>query len=1742
VPLSLFHPAVSRWFAQTLGEPTAAQRAGWPHIQAGRHTLIAAPTGSGKTLAAFLASLDDLFREGLRARLPDEVRVVYVSPLKALSTDVHRNLEEPRDGIRRVAREMGLDAPEITAAVRTGDTTQAERAAMLRRPPHILVTTPESLYLLLTAEKSRDMLRTARTVIVDEIHAVIGTRRGAHLALTLERLQHVAHRPLVRVGLSATQKPIDAVARFLVGAGDARDAATSPACAIVDEGHRRAMDLGIELPGSPLDAVMAREIWDEYYDRLATSIAAHRTTLVFVNTRRLAERVARHLSDRLGADVVTAHHGSLSKEKRRDAEERLKSGRLSALVATASLELGIDIGHVDLVCQIGSPRRIATLLQRVGRSGHTVAGLPKGRLLPVSRDDLVECAALLRAVRRGELDAIVPHEAPLDVLAQQIVAEAACHDWAEADLFSLVRRAWPYRGLARGQFTAVVTMLAEGFSTRRGRRAALVHRDEVHGRVRGRRGARLLAIGSGGAIPDVADYRVIVEPDDTFIGTLNEDFAIESAAGDVFQLGNASWRVLRVGPGEVRVADAHGAPPTIPFWLGEAPARSDELSRAVSELRADVGALLAASRGTVGTGTLTDHVCLSPSGLADLCGWLEIETGIPRGAAEQIAAYLADAERLLGILPTQDTLVVERFFDASGGMQLVLHAPFGSRVNKAWGLALRKRFCRQFNFELQAAATEDALLLSLGPQHSFPLADVFRYLHPATARDVLVQAFLDAPVFPTRWRWNTTVALAVPRARAGRAVPPQLQRMLADDLMAAVFPDAAACLENIPGDRQIPDHPLVSQTVRDCLQEAMDFDGLAAVLSRIHANEIRCVARDVPEPSTLCAEILNARPYAFLDDAPLEERRAHAVYTRRAGEAPGADALGALDPHAIAQVCADQQPDPRDADELHDALLTCGFLTADEARAIAPALFDQLADGGRAARLRLGAADTATPDQPDDRASQVEVWIAAERWPEMRAVHPEAHAVPVISVPATRSARRWSRDAAVTEMLRGRLTLVGPTTAASLARSLAIAEAEAEAALVALEGEGVVLRGVFCAAEPPRSLGDRREARAPRARRDEAWVDHSQGDHRDRGDYSQGDHGDQGDHPQRDPSQRDHRDHHSQGDHRDQGDHSQKGHGDHGDTRGTAAQTGDSDYAVDAPGSRPRQRDDARMLGDCEHSVDEHVRSTPPGSPALPVSLLRSVDLVVSTSSARDLSVNGSERPRSHALPVNPPGSPDLPVNVPRALDLPVNVPGALDLPVNVPGAPDRPVNVPGAPDLPVNVPGAPDLPVNVPRAPDLPVNIPRAPDLPVNVPRAPDLRREPLQWCERSLLARIHRLTLTARRAEIEPVSPADFMRFLFVWQHVATASRVRGPEGLRAVIAQLDGFELSARAWERAVLPLRVEDYEPVLLDMLCLTGEVAWARLTGARTPLLSATTPIALFLREHATAWQALRAQRMQDDEGRVQDPDRAMSREGSEAHARTPDEAGRLTDIALRIAEVLRGRGASFARELTAVCPVSAEDLRTGLGRLVAEGAVSCDGFAGLRALAGPSTAAGGARADLAGRWTLVDRDVSGDREGAVQTQAWALLRRYGVVFRRLLAREPNAAPWRELARVYRRLEARGEIRGGRFVAGMSGEQFALSAAVSELRDVRRMRPDGLLVTLSAADPLNLAGIVTPGDRVPAMLGTRIVYRDGVPLSALEGDYLRPLTTVPAEIAAAVATALAGRPVPGVVSGYIGRGG
>ena len=1075
--LGTFHPAVANWFRRTYAAPTAAQAQAWPLIRSGRHVLIAAPTGSGKTLAAFLAAIDALVRLGVRGQLGERTRVVYVSPLKALSNDIHRNLEEPLAGIRQELAVLGYPDVEIRTLVRTGDTPQADRARMRRQPPHILVTTPESLYILLTSESGRATLASTRTLIVDEIHALAPNKRGVHLSLCLERLEALTGARLTRVGLSATQKPIEDVARFLVGTEnrparglldevgppvdlfDEDEVVESPSppaplpaltlpdpvegegaavpaseatlkvvagCAILDTGHTRQRDLALELPESPLEAVMSAEVWEQVYQRLTELIEEHRTTLVFVNTRRLAERLARALSERLGEDQVSSHHGSMAREQRLKAEQKLKRGELKALVATSSLELGIDIGHVDLVCQIATPRAVSALLQRVGRSGHTVGGLPKGRLFPLTRDDLVECAALLDAVRRGELDRLRFPYQPLDVLAQQIAAEVACRECDESQLYELFRRAWPYRDLTREQFDATVKMLAEGFSTRRGRSHALIHRDAVQGVLRPRKGLRLTAVTCGGTIPDTADYNVVLEPEGQIIGTVNEDFAIESMAGDVFQLGNASYRILRVEGGRVRVEDARGLPPSIPFWLGEAPGRTDVLSAAVSRLREEIDARLDPNPGPApfqGKGASPDPGVPPVKGTGQGAqAWLMHELALPYPAAAQIVDYLGAAKAALTRLPTQKHLVFERFFDESGGTQLVIHSPYGSRINRAWGLSLRKRFCRKFNFELQAAATEDAIILSLTATHSFPLDEPARYLHSSSVRELLVQALLDAPMFITRWRWNAAIALALLRFRGGGKVPPQLQRMQAEDLIAAVFPDQLACLENIVGNREIPDHPLVQQTIHDCLHEAMDIEGLERLLRGLETGEVDVTPRELAMPSMLALEVLAARPYAFLDDAPLEERRTQAVIARRWLDPETAADLGRLDPEAIARVRDEAWPQPESADEMCDALSWLGCVTDDEAHVNPgwPALLRELADARRAARLfhspqpspargERAYVPAATGEHaPPSRT----LWLSADRLSQLRALFPHAEIDPPIDA-LEPAAQPWTRESAL---------------------------------------------------------------------------------------------------------------------------------------------------------------------------------------------------------------------------------------------------------------------------------------------------------------------------------------------------------------------------------------------------------------------------------------------------------------------------------------------------------------------------------------------------------------------------------------------------------------------------------------------------------------------------------------------------------------------------------------------------------
>src|SRR5450432_2521741 len=1425
VPESLAwaHPVVQEWFISKFGTPTEPQEQGWPHILARRTTLISAPTGSGKTLAAFLICIDSLVRTALSGNLSDRTEILYVSPLKALGNDIQKNLEGPLAEITELAGQKGLLMPRIRVAVRTGDTLPHERQAMLKRPPHILVTTPESLYILLTAGRSREILRDVNTVIVDEIHAVADDKRGSHLTLSLERLDSLTGRRAVRIGLSATQKPIEVVAHYLTGNGQ-------PEPQIVNIGHMRTLDLAIEVPGQELGPVASNEMWDEIYDRIVQLVQEHRSTLVFVNTRRLVERIAFSLSGRMGEDTVAAHHGSLARKMRLDAENKLKNGKVKVLVATASLELGIDVGFVDLAIHIGSPRAIAVALQRFGRSGHWRGAVPKGRFFVTTRDELIECAALVRCIHQGELDRLIIPESPLDVMAQQIVATCCAEEWDEDELFALVKRAYPYRDLERKDYDDIVAMLADGIASQRGRYGAYLYHDKVNRKLKARRGARMVAIINGGAIPETNLYNVIAEPEGVMVGTLHEDFAIESMKGDIVLLGNTSWRIRRI----------------------EAPGRTEELSQQVGELRQMISDLT--------PNTVPGFVNQKSPETLHAVDWLKQECGLDDAGAEQAIEYIVCGRAVLGAVPTANTIIAERFFDEGGGMQLIVHAPFGTRINKAWGLSLRKRFCVSFNFELQAAATDNGVNISLAEQHSFPLADVFNFLNENTVKDVLQQAALLSPLLETRWRWDANRSLALMRYWNGKKIPLQVQRTRSVDLLASVFPGAAQCQENADGPIVIPDHPLIREVMKDIFQEAMDLEGLKNVLRRIRSGDLKCIAVDTPVPSVFSHEILNSNPYSFLDDAPLEERRARAVGLRRTLPEAVLKEVGGLDPAAIDEVRAGAWPDVREADELADALHTLigipeDCLTPDGRRSTEVWLpfFDHLRMSHRATRASVRR-DAVSADSPFDDG-EIFFWVSAEKAQHFRAIYPEARfeeELPAIAGDAP------SLDDALKAMVTGWLAHTGPTTAIALGSFLGVNVTEIEKTLLRIESSGLILRG--------------------------------------------------------------------------------------------------------------------------------HFTNKPAQETQVPLSTV--------------------------GLPAN-------------------------------------------------------------------------------------------LEWCERRLLARIHRLTLGSLRTQIEPVTAATFMRWLFRWQHVAPGTQVRGERGTLEVVKQLQGFEVAASAWERHVLMQRIANYEPADLDQLCMTGAVGWGRLsphpamlqetsTGVRRVVPTSVAPITFFVREEAE-WMALPSVHS--------------------AHEDARNQIKGLSPAAREVMEYLKSHGACFFIDIVRGSGKTKADVETGLWELVAAGLVTADGFDNLRALIDPRrrSAVGNGKTNRprhsTGRWSLLSPLQGEDPQKAIESVCKMLLERYGVVFRELLARECILPRWRDLLINFRRMEDRGEIRGGRFISGFIGEQFALPMAVDSLRATKSLPASGEAITISASDPLNLAGIVVPGERVPAISGKYVSFKDGV---LVENPQAKPL--------------------------------
>ncbi len=1423
--LNAFHSATSRWFTKTFGQPTDVQEKAWPAIQSGRHTLISAPTGSGKTLAAFYAMIDGLVRRSLDGGLPDATQIVYISPLKALSNDIHRNLEIPLLGIKEELAKQGYAPVSILTAVRTGDTTSFERQKMLKNPPHILVTTPESLYLLLTSKSGRQMLKTVGTIIIDEIHAMLQDKRGAHLALSLERLEALTGQRLQRVGLSATQKPVEMVARFLVGnANIEKDVAD---CVIINTGHRRKMDLAIEVPQAPLSAVMSNDVWGELYDRLIELINAHKTTLVFVNTRRLAERLAMALSQRLGEAQVSSHHGSMSKEHRHSAEQRLKAGQLKVLVATASMELGIDIGSVDLVVQFSCPKSIAAFLQRVGRSGHQVLGTPKGILFPLTREDLLDSVALLDSVRRAELDHIVMPEMPLDVLSQQIVAEVASQEWPVNELYDVFHRAYSFRNLTKEKFMEIVVMVSEGFTTRRGRKGAYLHYDAVNGFLRGRRNARLTALTNGGTIADMFDYDVVLQPEGITVGTLNEEFALESLSGDIFNLGTHAWQLIRVEGLKVLVYDAAGKPATVPFWKGEGAGRSTELSESVSRLRATMSDLL--DKNPLPNISLVDIPDDMTLRFHPAVQWLVDEIGILPDAAQQLVLYLGMGKVGLGIMPTRQTIVLERFFDEAGDMHVVIHSVYGSRVNRGWGLALRKKFCRKFNFELQAAATENCIILSLSSSHSFPVDEVFRYLNTKTLRETLIQAMLDAPLFEIRWRTNATRSLAILRNRAGQRVPPYLQRMQAEDLIAQVFPDQIACAENLTGEREIPDHPLVEQVIRDCLTESMDIAELEKLIGHIQNKDLELIAKDLREPSVFAQEIINARPYAFLDDTEFAERRVNAIRNRSWLDPTEASDLSQLSIEAIARVKEESWPQAQNADELHDILTVHSFMTEEEGKSSGWfRFFEELIGAGRATRMII----------PGGRA----FWVAAERISHFKGVYEKAHFDPVLHLPAAFIQPSLGLEDSVREIMRGRLEALGPVTEEQLINDFQLSPGLIQGALLALETEGFVFRGKF-----------------------------------------------------------------------------------------------------------------------------------------------------------------------------------------------------------------------------------------------------------------TPGLGKQ--EWCERRLLRRVHKYSIESLRQSIQPVSVQDFMRFLFIHQGMNSSDQKEGPAALEHVLETLEGYEAPAAAWEADLIPARMGDYDPAWLDVLCISGKIVWGRynlpkgdpLKKKSGPLKS--TPITLVRRTQDHIWRSL-------------------------AH-KGPD--GVLSHCAQKIREFLKMNGASFFDDMTRRTQLLKSEVEEGIGELVANGLVISDSYSGMRALLTPQANKVGHNRlrvtprdrqkvffgiEHAGRWTLI-ANIPSEESKEIQYEIleqviFTYLKRWGVLFRSLLEKEGFAPPWRILVRVLRRLELRGQVRGGRFVAQVSGEQFALPETVDRLRKISKQPGDNVLISISAVDPLNLLGVILPGQRISHLASHRIVFRDGVPLAILEG--------------------------------------
>jgi ATP-dependent Lhr-like helicase len=1449
----LFEPYVWDWFTSAFDAPSPPQVEAWPAIARGENTLVFSPTGSGKTLAAFLWCINDLFALAGRQELRDAVHVLYVSPLKALNNDIQKNLVEPLAGIRERAASAGLDLPEVRSQVRTGDTPPSERAQMAHHPPHIFITTPESLFIILSTEKMRQAFRAVRYVIVDEIHALSDNKRGVHLSLSLERLERFAGRPFVRIGCSATQKPLERIAGFLAGFDD--EGRPRP-CTIVDAGARKDLDVQVLAPVDNLLEAHFDAIWGSCYDQLLSMIRAHRTTLVFTSSRYKTERTALRLNE-LGADetaTVGAHHGSMSKGVRLDMEDRLKRGELDALVATSSLELGIDVGSIDLVCQVESPKSVSRGLQRIGRAGHLLRATSKGRLLVTDRDDLVESAVLVRAIMDGHLDTTCIPTNCTDVLAQHVVGAVAARDWQADDLYALCRRSWCYRDLTRDDFDRVLGMLA-GYCEFEGEEAPYprIMWDRVNGVLSAERSSRLIAFTASGTIPDTADYEVYLQERETSVGQLDEGFVEDLRVGDIFVLGSSSWRVIGFDRSRVLVEDVYGRPPTIPFWLGERDSRTRGLGRMVGAFRRELA------------GRLDDpHVE----------AWLQREYHVNGKGARSIAEYFREQRAVTGDVPSDELVLVEHFEDELGQAQIVLHSSYGVKVNNTWAMALARAVEQGHGFHPQTATTDDGILLTLAKEQAGALdpADLPGTVSSEELEGLAREAVLESPLFRSRFRHNAVRSLLVLRAYQGRRTPVWLQNLRASALLDACRGDL--------------DFPVVAETLRECMNEALDIEGLREVLERIETGEVRTRVLGTRIPSPFTHSLLLLGQYGALGANAGRERRSRLMHLHREllRQILDEETLrNLLDQEVVESVDARLQHRAgerraRDANELARVLIELGDLV--EAPGEEMSLEDRVAGDAAAMLAELVAQRRAVPvPMPTTELAPVR-WIATESF----ALYRDAFAVAL---------RPDAAERALLEQIR----TDGPLPVPVLAPS-----ADDERKLERLVGSYLALR-----------LPGDGEARCVAT---DGWV------------------------PE--------------------------------DMR-----------------AGQRSRREARTA-----VVRNYLRRRGP--------------------------VTKYEVMERYGFPES---------FVEAALEALVEE-GVVAQGEYVPTK---------------------ALP----------------------------------QWCWKTNLEEIHRLTLDRLRREMEPATPQEYAAFLLRWQHVHPETRLAGLDGVRQALAQLQGWETYQGAWERDILPSRIADYAPSMLDRLCYGGEVVWRRFGHRRVR------------RGYiGFCWR-------QDADWLVPDPAEA------EMDLTQWDEDIAGACDALR--RHLRAHGACFFDDMVAGTGLDRRVALRALWHLAWTGEATCDSYEAVRHAQVISGLSGcydlmnrpgkkGVTLDdivrhlesrrldpTIGRWAPTERllpDAVGD-EPAERARRWAdlMLRRWGVVCRDMWKQEAAPPSWRDVRRALARLELTGQVQRGFFIEDLSGEQYALPEAVEAIRRARRRgepaMSDEPMIALSACDPANPFGTLFP---------------------------------------------------------------